>query len=200
MTAHHAIRCRCGQLRGEVSHPGDARRGVCYCKDCQSFAHFLGRADAVLDERGGTDLISTRQSRVSFSRGSERIACMALSPNGLLRWYASCCNTPLGNTPRNLKLSHVGLVHSCLEDPASSLDASFGPVQMQVNTGSAKAPVAATPVGTVMSVLRLAAGLLRARLDGSYRRTPFFDAASGAPVATPQVLSREQRERLRAAL
>ena len=29
---------------------------MCYCKDCQAFAHFLGKAGEILDERGGSDL------------------------------------------------------------------------------------------------------------------------------------------------
>ena len=31
------------------------------------------------------------------------------------------------------------------------------------------------------------------RLSGGYRRTPFFDAGSGAPVRTPYVLSEAER-------
>jgi hypothetical protein len=195
----HAIRCRCGQLRGQLSQPDRAGRGVCYCKDCQSFAHFLGRADDILDAQGGTDVISARQHQLSFTQGQETLACMSLSPNGLLRWYARCCNTPVGNTPRNFKISHVGLVHSCLVDASHTLESSFGPVRMRVNTDSAKGPVRSTPFSTIAAVLRFATALLRARVDGSYRRTPFFDAQSGTPVVVPQVLSREERERLKAA-
>jgi hypothetical protein len=48
------------------------------------------------------------------------------------------------------------------------------------------------------AVLRTLAWLLRSRLDGSYRRTPFFDATTGAPVSSPQVLTVVERDRLRA--
>lgn len=46
---NHPLRCRCGALQGYVSHPEKASRGVCYCKDCQAFAHFLGTPGDILD-------------------------------------------------------------------------------------------------------------------------------------------------------
>jgi hypothetical protein len=39
-----------------------------------------------------------------------------------------------------------------------------------------------------------------ARIDGSYKRTPFFSADTGAPIVTPKVLSRGERERLMSAV
>ena len=176
---------------------------MCYCKDCQAFAHFLGNSGAVLDAMGGTDVVATLQKNVTFSGGLNSLACMSLSSGGMLRWYASCCNTPIGNTPRNFKVSHVGLVHTCLKDvkhAAESLDASFGPVRMRVNTGSAnakgKGKPKAMPISTITSVVRFLASLVRARLDGSYRRTPFFDRKRGTPIVAPRVLTRSERERV----
>ena len=45
------IRCSCGALQGYARGISrkSGRRMACYCDDCQSFAHFLGRADEVLD-------------------------------------------------------------------------------------------------------------------------------------------------------
>ena len=37
-----------------------------------------------------------------------------------------------------------------------------------------------------------------ARIGGSYKRSPFFDAASGMPVLAPHVLTKAERERLNA--
>jgi hypothetical protein len=48
-------------------------------------------------------------------------------------------------------------------------------------------------------ILRFIAMVAGARLDGSYKRTPFFSAA-GAPIATPKVLSRGERDRLMSAV
>ncbi len=52
--------------------------------------------------------------------------------------------------------------------------------------------------GLLRTVWTILGMVLGSRLSGRYRDTPFFDAA-GAPVATPQVLSVDERARLRAA-
>jgi hypothetical protein len=176
-------------LKGYVSHPEKGSRGVCYCKDCQAFAHFLGKTDDILDDMGGTDVIATLPKYVTFTQGLDVLACMSLTEKGMLRWYASCCHTPIGNTPRDFKLSHVGLVHTCLEDPPRTLDSAFGPVRMRVNTKNAKGKPKLMPVSTIASILRFLSVLIRARLDGSYKRTPFFAPERGTPVVAPKVLT-----------
>lgn len=192
---NHPLRCRCGTLKGYVSHPEKANRGVCYCKDCQAYAHFLGKPADILDEMGGTDVMAILAKYLTFTHGLESLACMSLTESGLLRWYASCCNTPIGNTQRDFKVCFVGLVHTCLEDPARTLESSFGPVRMRVNTKSAKGKPKSMPISTVTSVLRFLASVIRARLDGSYRRTPFFAPDRGTPVAQPKVLTSSERDR-----
>src|SRR6185312_16583664 len=111
----HPLQCRCGTLRGLVHDPRGGNHAVCWCKDCQAFAHFLGRAGEVLDERGGTEIIQVLPRNVVFTQGVEALACMRLTPKGLVRWYAGCCKTPIGNTLATPKLSFIGLVHTCLK-------------------------------------------------------------------------------------
>lgn len=197
---NHPLRCRCGTLKGQVSHARRAMRLVCYCKDCQAFAHFLGRPGEVLDGMGGTDIVATRPAFVSFSEGTDALACMSLSPKGLLRWYASCCNTPIGNTSRDFKVAHVGLIHSCLADRSHPLGSSFGPVRMRAGIRSARGKPPSTAIGSAFSIARLLAALARARLNGSYRLTPFFGPQGGAPVVAPKVLTLEEREQLMSAV
>ena len=124
---NHSLQCQCGTLRGHVSHTESVCRGICYCKDCQAYAHFLGKPGEILDEMGGSDVIATLPQHVTFTQGVEKLTCMSLSGRGrgMLRWYASCCNTPIGNTARDFKVSHVGLLHNCLQDPSASLDLSL---------------------------------------------------------------------------
>ena len=196
----HPLRCNCGTLKGYVSHPAGASRGVCYCRDCQAFAHFLGKAGDILDEMGGTDVVATRPEYVTFTQGLEALVCMSLTENGMLRWYASCCNTPIGNTPRNFKVAHVGLIHTCLKDPSKTLESSFGPVRMRVNTKNAKGKPGSMPISTIAAVLRFMSSLIQARLDGSYKRTPFFDPNRGTPVTSPRVLTRVERDRVMSAV
>jgi hypothetical protein len=45
-------------------------------------------------------------------------------------------------------------------------------------------------------ILRFLALVARARMDGSYRHTPFFAADTGLPVAVPKVLTPAEREAL----
>ena len=193
---NHPLHCQCGTLRGHVSHTESVCRGVCYCKDCQAYAHFLGKADEVLDEMGGSDVVATLPQHVTFTQGLEKLTCMSLSDKGMLRWYASCCNTPIGNTSRDFKVSHVGLLHNCLQDPSTSLDSAFGPVRMRVGMKSAKGTPKAMALSTTVAILQFMARLIRARLDGSYKRTPFFDPETGKPRVSPKVLTPDERARL----
>jgi hypothetical protein len=197
---NHPLQCTCGTLKGYVSHPERVNRAVCYCKDCQAFAHFLGRADEILDAKGGTDVIQTVPANVTFTEGQQVLACMRLSPKGLVRWYARCCNTPVGNTLANYRVSFIGLIHPCLQNPNRSLDDSFGPVRMWSFTKGAKGTVKSAPVATIAGILRFVTMLMRARINGAYKRTPFFSADTGAPVAVPKILSPRERAVLMDAL
>lgn len=195
---NHPIQCQCGKLRGSVETGHTMNRGVCYCLDCQAFARFLQRQQDILDEAGGTDVVQIEPKHVSFHQGHQYLACMRLSPKGLLRWYASCCNTPIGNTLPNAKASFVGLIHSCLESDGLSLDKSFGPVSVRVNTRHARGDSKPRTTGFKRAALRILIMLVRGRLDGSYRKSPFF-GPDGGPVARPTVISKAQRRALEGA-
>jgi hypothetical protein len=117
---------------------------------------------------------------------------MRLTPKGLLRWYARCCKTPIGNTLPTPKFSFIGLVHSCLDGGGVSLDDSFGPVRAWVNTQSARGepkPVTRGMTATAGWFLRT---VLKARFNGDYRRTPFFRLDTGLPIVVPEVLSTQE--------
>jgi Family of unknown function (DUF6151) len=198
------IRCSCGALRGVARgvSAGNGNRIVCYCDDCQSFAHFLGRPDEILDAHGGTDVFQMSPAGVEITDGGERLACMRLAPKGLLRWYSECCRTPIGNTLATHRIPFVGLIHSCL-DPSDGrpLDATLGPVRVRVHARFAKGgrpQQQAHDRVPVSEILRVAGRLLVWRLRGDHRHSPFFDAASGRPSATPRVLSAAELRAVRA--
>lgn len=188
-----AIRCRCGTLQAELEPRHAYARAACYCGDCQAFARFLGREAEVLDAHGGTDIVATLPASLRFTAGAEHLACMSLSPKGLLRWYAACCRSPIANTPRDPRVAYVGVVGDSLAATAREKDAVLGPLRIALNAASAQGHVAATPLATFAGVLRIMRGLLEARLRGHHRDNPFFDAASGLPVRTPHVLDRAAR-------
>jgi hypothetical protein len=173
-----------------------AQRAVCYCKDCQAFAHFLERPDdAVLNELGGTEIVATLPRHVHFTHGLEALACMSLSDHGLLRWYTTCCKTPVANTPRDFKTSYVGLIHSCLGKRAPSLQDSFGPVRMVLQTSSAKGKVTSTPMSNFVNLLKIMTSVIAARMSGHYKSNPFFIEDSGTPIKQPRVLTKAERTR-----
>ncbi|HEY0063812.1 MAG TPA: DUF6151 family protein [Telluria sp.] len=182
----HPLECSCGKVKGYVSHPDKAVRAVCYCRDCQAFARYLGKPGQILDGLGGTDVIAVTPENLHFTAGQDMLACMSLSEKGLLRWYARCCNTPLGNINRNNKVAHVGLIHNCLGTP-QAITASFGHVRMRNATGNADGKPAPIPFGTIRTIPRFVWQLLRARLDGSYKRNPFFRDEQGTPLTPPVV-------------
>jgi Family of unknown function (DUF6151) len=185
----HPIQCRCGTLQGAIADARDVNRVVCYCRDCQAFAYFLGRAADVLDERGGSDIVQTLPRKLSFTRGQEALACMRLTPKGLLRWYARCCNTPIGNTLATPRVSFIGLLHSCLESDGKPLDEVFGPVRAWVNTKSARGEPKPKVVGMGTAASWFVKTTLRARFNGDYSRTPLFHTDTGTPITSPRVLT-----------
>ena len=190
----HPIRFRCGTVEGTLASPQRAARAICYCRDCQAYARFLGKPELTLDANGGTDIVATRPDFIAFTHGAEQLRCVSPSETGLLRWYAGCCNTPIGNTPRDAKFPYVGLVHDCLTGSAQERDAAFGPARVALNTGSASGEVKSSKLPLVFAILRIMRNVFSARLSGAQRRNPFFDAQAGAPVVTPVVLSAEQRK------
>ena len=183
------LRCRCGALQGNVDPQRVFARAVCYCKDCQAFARFLGSPDQILDGQGGTEIAAFLPAAIQFTAGMEKLACMSLSDKGLLRWYASCCRTPIGNTPRDRKMPYVGLIRACLP----GIDESFGPLKIAINASSATGEVKGTPLATFLGVIRIMRKVIAARLRGRGKENPFFAPGSGAPVRMPQVLTLAER-------
>lgn len=183
----HSILCSCGRLKGILERDRDVNRCICYCADCQAFARFLKRENEILDRSGGTSIIQAIPANITFTESIENLACMRLTANGLLRWYAACCNTPIGNTPANPNISFIGLIHNCFSEE-NSLDKSFGSVRMQVHTKYAIGNDKPESLGLLTGTLRIVGMMLKARFNGSYKRTPFFDSESGTPIVTPKVL------------
>jgi hypothetical protein len=193
----HPISCRCGKVQAEVAQPELGVRATCYCRDCQAFAHFLGLPEGMLDPLGGTDIVAVSPRNVTFRAGTEHLACMSLSANGILRWYTRCCRTPIGNTPRDFTRSHVGLVHTALERSDRDLTASFGPVKMLVHRQSAHGPLGSKPAGGfALTLVRYLTSLAWSRVSGKYRVNPFFDPATRQPRVQPQVLTSAERQAL----
>ena len=195
----HPVQCRCGRLRAQLARPDLAMRAICYCRDCRAYAHFLGPPEGLLDALGGTEVAIVRPRRVAFVAGAEHLACMSLSPRGIYRWYARCCGTPIGNTPRDARIPYLGLVYSCYARGGPPPDEALGPVRMKVNRQGALGDPGGTPLAPLLWAGALqAASLAWDRVSGRYRENPFFDAATGAPCRPPEVMTKEARAALMA--
>ena len=192
------LRCRCGTVRGVVRDvaPSKINHGFCYCDDCQAFVHFLRRADDIFDAHGGTEFAQVSQANVAFTAGADKIAAMRLTPKGLIRWYAECCRTPIGNTMATSALPFVGMIGAFIDAPSAALGPIRGrPWATRAKGGRAAVPKDALP--DVIMIARVLAKLLSWRLRGDHERSAFFDAATGKPLVEPRVLAESEREELR---
>jgi hypothetical protein len=198
MNASAELRCRCGEVRAVVTKPSPrtVNRVICYCDDCQAYAHQLGRAD-LLDSHGGSDIVQVAPASLTFVQGQDRIAAVRLSPKGLYRWYARCCNTPVGNTV-SPSIPFVGLVAQTFARDGQTPDQLFGrPVGAILGKfASSDVPkeVQGVSFGLLLRALRM---VLSWRLGGNVWPHPFFDRATRQPIYPVTVLTREQREALR---
>ncbi|NOE36399.1 MULTISPECIES: DUF6151 family protein [unclassified Ruegeria] len=184
-----AFSCRCGSLQGRISARG-VRQGThveCFCHDCRAAQLYFKQPDPA---PGAVDILQMAPDEIEISAGGQFLAAMKLSPNGMLRWYANCCNTPLATTPPGASLPFAGFLVRRITDDISDL----GPV-----TTRGFVP---RPNGKQKhEKIRFAAfGLIRrvaiSRLSGRWKNTPFFDRKTGEPVAAPVVISKDERAAL----
>lgn len=193
-------------MRGRARAVGPRRvaRLTCHCVDCQTFALYLqdqGHAGLLLDAWGGTEVTQMPPARIEIEAGADKLACVRLSDTGLMRWYASCCHTPIANTLPNAKMPFTGVIMSFVgpEVSAPERDELLGPVGARVNGRPRPDDPSAPkfpkfPAGTIWRSIRI---LLGGWIRGEQWPTPFYDA-DGQPKATPTVLSENEREQLRA--
>jgi hypothetical protein len=197
MVGHIEMRCRCGEVRGIVADPSprSVNRVVCYCDDCQAFLHQLGRAD-LLNGKGGSDIVQVAPAALGFTKGQHRIAGLRLTPKGLYRWYATCCNTPVGNT-MGPAIPFVGIFAQSVDPPRP--DDFFGVPVAEI---FGKCAVGEPPPGSTrfnpMMFLRAIGKVVGWRFGGKAWPHPFFARDTRAPIYPLTVISQERREALRA--
>ena len=60
------LSCECGEVKG-IAHnitPKTGNHIVCMCIDCQTFAHYLGKEEDILDEYGGSHIFQVTPSQI----------------------------------------------------------------------------------------------------------------------------------------
>ncbi len=189
-TADLALKCRCGKVTSVVRDvtPNCGNRLVCYCRDCQAFANHLERGSDTLNAYGGTEVFQIPPSMVDIRQGFEYVSCLRLTDKGLYRWFASCCNTPIGNTVSS-KLPFISLIHTFIS-PDQDLDSKIGPVIGSVNVKYALGELPQELKGSKSQfsiILRAIRLLLAWKLTGKSNPNPFFDK-QGKTVVKPSIV------------
>ncbi|AOT06788.1 DUF6151 family protein [Pseudoalteromonas luteoviolacea] len=181
------IKCQCGKVRGQVSYGNKLfhNRVVCYCDDCQAFVNHLKQSN-VLNAYGGSDVFQVSASQLIFTQGKSNIACLTVTLGGVHRWFAKCCNTPLGNT-LSARWPLVGLLDCCIEE---DLDACVGRPSGSVFCKFANGEIPYEVKGS-WSHKQVAAQLIMKialwRLLRKGKPSPFY--AQGNPIVQPYCLA-----------
>jgi hypothetical protein len=131
-------------------------------------------------------LFQTDPDKIEVTQGIENLECLTLSPKGLLRWYAGCCNTPMFNTPRSAKVPLVAVVTDIAEDPRI-----FGSVIYDSFLKDSKGKLKSSGVSKV--IYRFLKRALASRISGRWKKTPFFIIPENIPLDKPFVISKEQK-------
>jgi hypothetical protein len=185
------LKCACGTVKGKTSAVSSkiGTRITCCCDDCQAFSQFLGQEGNVLDQYGGTDIFQIPVSFLTITEGKSEIACVRLSPKGMHRWYAKCCNTPIGNT-FGAGGPFIGIIHSFM-DKATTSEVDLGKNRGHILTKFAKTPVPENLKGSSLSInCRVVAKILSWKLKGLNKPSEFFNN-NAEPICEPQILDKK---------
>ncbi|AVO39880.1 hypothetical protein C6Y53_17785 [Pukyongiella litopenaei] len=182
------LSCRCGGFHATLSADGlrAATHVTCQCADCRAAHLHFHQPDPAGE---GVHVLQTTPDALTIISGADKLAVMRLSPKGLFRWYASCCNTPLFNTLASPKLPFAGIVADRFDDINA-----LGPVVVRAHIpkqgGGYRHEHYARAGWGILS------RMIAARLSGRWRHSPFFDIETGEPTGPVTVLTKEARAAL----
>ena len=190
------IQCECGQFQAEILNfpantPG---RCVCYCDDCQTYLHYLGRSD-LLDSAGGTEVIPVYPSDFKFLSGEKNLKITRLSPKGMFRFSTTCCNTPIANTTTSMPWAGV-IDRAFKVKDTHLLEKQLGPVRSRVMGKFAVGPLPENASKTMgfKDAKVVMPFLLKGFLLGRKKPSPFFKDDGQTPITEPKILSLDERK------
>lgn len=181
------LKCSCGNIQGntEMVSSDSGTRVSCCCDDCQKFAEYLGQAGNMLDHYGGTDIFQMPISHIDISQGNEQIACVRLSSKGMYRWYAKCCNTPIGNS-MGPGVPFIGVIHNFMSS-SSARDVDLGESLGYFQVRFSKVKVPKNQQGSLFRVaLRILSKLILWKIQGLNKPSVFF-TENGDPITKPNI-------------
>jgi len=138
-------------------------------------------------------------ARVKLTAGKQAVRCLRFSSK-VLRWYAGCCRTPIGNTAADPRFPVIALIHCFMDHEADgrSRDVVLGPPLCRIHERSAVGPLPpmAPAPPLVWVFVRRASKMLGWWMRGLARPSPFFDASTNAPCSVPRALTPSERTSL----
>ncbi len=190
------IQCDCGKFRAELTQfpkntPG---RLICYCDDCQAFLHYLKRPE-LLDENGGTEIIPAYPADIKIIAAQDVVKCVRLHPQGMYRFFTSCCLTPIANTDPTRPWAGINRRMYITKD-STILDRELGPVKSSIMGKYAKGT---PPVGTPQTfdfkgMITVLPFIIKGKILGKAKHSPFFN--NGEAIVAPIVLTAEERSKI----
>lgn len=190
------ITCQCGEVQGQIDSvtPKSSNHMTCHCKYCSGFAAHLGQAERLVDGLGASDLLQVAPWSVRFTSGEDRIKALKFSETGPLRWYASCCNTPLAITLSRRFPPFCAFVVQNLHFPSgASGPVIFNAFCDRVPDNDSCAKGGRTPALRILA--RLLKQAAKGGLSGKWRRNAFLDLQGGKAMMEAAVLSTEERRK-----
>jgi hypothetical protein len=145
------------------------------------------------DPAGGTDIFQMPLGRLKLTAGTDVVRCLRLSSR-VYRWYADCCQTPIGNTA-GARFPIVGLIHSFMDIEGPFRDETLGVPLCRIFERSATGPLPSNaPAPPSISLLAVRGiRLLGWWSRGLGRPNPFFDSRTKAPLSIPRIVTRSER-------
>lgn len=184
------LRCACGRILGRAREvtPDTTNRVVCHCDGCTRYAHALGRAAEILDRLGGSEVIQISPRRLELTAGLEHLGCMRMTERGALRWFATCCRTPLAHTLPSARLPFMSVSPVCLDWGDVPREVRVGPVRARVNGRFARGhvPPEASRRALLSMLAHYAPLFVGWLIRGDARASPFFDPRTRAPRCLPR--------------
>jgi hypothetical protein len=140
------------------------------------------------------DILQIAPAKIRFTQGFEQVRITRLSPKGLLRSWAGCCRTPIGNLLARPRVPFIGVaVPFVVPEARAALPASSGGIHGRLAIGGC--PPGVHPSAPVGLLARTGWRMLGRALRGEHRPSPFF-GVDGQLTVAPEVLALEVRAAL----
>ncbi len=189
------ISCKCGKVNGAINllSPRNFTHLKCRCRSCRAFARLSGHGQSHIDPDGFVDLVQTLPATMDIKQGLAELRTVVLTQKGPLRWYASCCDTPLWLTLGKPKPPFVSILAENIDDKEV-----LGPVRYYAfcdDLPKNERPQPNGAWGGMNLVGRVITRTLRAMITGKLKANPFFDE-SGRVLAKRSDMTKAQKAAL----